>query len=100
MSLEIAATHHERWDGSGYPAGLVGTAIPLSGRVVALADVYDALTSKRVYKKAFTHEVAHGLIVPERGKHFDPAVVDAFVEVESEFIALRERLADPELAAV
>lgn len=100
MAREIALTHHERYDGSGYPAGLSGDEIPLSGRAVALADVYDALTSKRVYKKAFSHDVARGIILPERGKHFDPAVVNAFVECEQEFIAVRDRLEEPQLAAV
>ena len=100
MAREIALTHHERYDGSGYPSGLVGDEIPLSGRVVALADVYDALTSKRVYKKAFSHDVAHGLILPERGKHFDPAIVDAFIENDSEFVAVRDRFEERELATV
>ncbi len=100
MARAIALTHHEHYDGTGYPAGLTGDDIPLCGRVVALADVYDALTSKRVYKKAISHEVARGIILPERGKHFDPAVVDAFVENEDEFIAVRDRLAESELVAV
>ncbi len=100
MAREIALTHHERYDGSGYPSGLTGDGIPLSGRVVALADVYDALTTKRVYKKAYAHDIARGIILPERGKHFDPAVVDAFVEIENEFIAVRERFAERELATV
>ena len=100
MAKEIALSHHERYDGTGYPAGLVGDEIPLSGRIVALADVYDALTSKRVYKQAFGHDVARGIIVPERGKHFDPAIVDAFLECESEFIAIKERFEELELAMV
>lgn len=100
MACEIALTHHERYDGSGYPSGLKGDEIPLSGRVVALADVYDALTSKRVYKIAYAHHVARGIILNERGKHFDPAIVDAFFENESEFVALQQRSAEPELAAV
>jgi putative two-component system response regulator len=100
MAREIALTHHEQYDGSGYPSGLVGGEIPFSGRVVGLADVYDALTSKRVYKKAFTHDVACGIILPERGRQFDPAVVDAFVDCESEFVAVREQFEKRELAAV
>ena len=98
MAREIALTHHEHYDGSGYPSGLTGDEIPLSGRVVALADVYDALTSKRVYKKAYAHDVARGIILPESGKHFDPTVVDAFAENENEFIAVRDRFAEPEMA--
>lgn len=98
MAQAIALTHHERYDGSGYPRGLAGAKIPLCGRIVALADVYDALTSKRVYKRAFAHDVAHGIILPERGKHFDPAIVDAFLECEEEFISVRDQFAEPELA--
>ncbi|MCG8553248.1 MAG: HD domain-containing protein, partial [Desulfobacterales bacterium] len=85
IALEIAKGHHERWDGSGYPEGLKGEEIPLSARLMALADVYDALISKRVYKPAFPHEKARDLIVKARGTHFDPVVVDAFVEIEEEF---------------
>ncbi len=85
IAMEIAKGHHERWDGSGYPEGLKGEDIPLSARLMALADVYDALISKRVYKPAFSHEKARGLIVKARGTHFDPVVVDAFVELEEEF---------------
>lgn len=91
MGRDIAATHHERFDGSGYPKGLAGDAIPLAGRIVALADVYDALTSRRVYKPAFAHGVAKSMIIAEAGKHFDPAVVDAFVENEEQFLGIRER---------
>ncbi len=82
---EIAETHHEKWDGSGYPNRLAGEAIPLSGRLMAVADVYDALISKRVYKPAFPHEKARDIIVEGRGTHFDPAVVDAFLAVEDRF---------------
>ena len=94
VARSIALTHHERFDGSGYPHGLAGSDIPVEGRIMALADVFDALTSKRPYKEAYPLEVALGIIDSERGRHFDPAVVDAFKagldEVESE----RERLAD------
>lgn len=76
---EIAATHHERWNGRGYPAGLAGEAIPLSGRVTALADVFDALTQRRPYKEAWSVEAAVEEIARERGAHFDPAVVDVFM---------------------
>jgi putative two-component system response regulator len=94
MAREIAATHHERWDGSGYPAGLVGTRIPLSGRIMALADVYDALTSKRVYKDSFTHEIAKAMIVKDAGTHFDPDVVEAFVRTEQQFVEIRAYYAE------
>ena len=85
MSAEIARSHHERWNGSGYPDGLAGTDIPLSARIVALADVYDALISKRIYKLAFNHKTAIETILEDKGKHFDPDVVDAFLEVEQAF---------------
>ncbi|MEM7207666.1 MAG: HD domain-containing phosphohydrolase [Pseudomonadota bacterium] len=86
FAREIAISHHEKWDGSGYPAGLSGTDIPLSGRIMAMADVYDALITKRVYKPAFSHEKARQIIVDGRGSHFDPAIVDAFLECEETFI--------------
>lgn len=82
---ELVGSHHERWDGKGYPQGLAGTAIPLAGRLMAVADVYDALISKRVYKSAYSHQKAYDIIVADSGKHFDPLVVDAFIECESEF---------------
>lgn len=91
LAAEIAATHHEKWDGSGYPRGLSGEDIPLSGRIMALADVYDALTSVRHYKPAFPHEQARAIILENRGKHFDPAVVDAFLASEAEFQRIQER---------
>ena len=82
---EIAHTHQEKWDGSGYPLGLKGAEIPLSGRLMALADVYDALISKRVYKPPMTHEEAEAIIVKGKGSHFDPDLVEAFLEIESTF---------------
>lgn len=91
---EIAVCHHEKWDGSGYPRGLKGEAIPLSGRLMALADVYDALISKRVYKPAFSHEKARDLILEGRGHHFDPAVVEAFIAIEQQFVDIAARYAD------
>lgn len=100
MGRDIALTHHERFDGSGYPGGLRGDAIPLSGRIVALADVYDALTSKRVYKQAMAHDVSRALILEETANHFDPRIVEAFVELENEFVNVRERYAEGELVAV
>ena len=101
FAKEIAGSHHEKWDGSGYPEGLAGEAIPLSARLMALADVYDALISKRVYKEAFSHEVARNLIVQGRGTHFDPAVIDAFIALEQDFIDIAKRFSDndTELAA-
>jgi len=86
MARDIANSHHERYDGSGYPGGLVGANIPLCGRIVALADVYDALTTKRVYKNAFSHEVARSIITEESGSHFDPLVVETFLALEKEFV--------------
>ena len=92
LGKEIAYYHHEKWDGSGYPQGLKGEQIPLSARIVALADVYDALTSKRVYKEAYSHEKAREIIINDRGKHFDPDVVDAFVALAEEFRRIREEM--------
>jgi putative two-component system response regulator len=94
MAYDIALSHHEHFNGSGYPRGLAGEAIPLCGRIVALADVYDALTSKRVYKDAMSHAAAKAIIVSETGKHFDPAVVDAFLKLDDEFVAIRARYAE------
>ncbi len=91
IARDIAATHHERWDGTGYPAGLSGQQIPLCGRIVSLADVYDALTSKRTYKDAFSHHVARSIILEGSNSHFDPEVVDAFLEIEDEFLDIRAR---------
>ncbi|WP_423794474.1 HD-GYP domain-containing protein [Methylobacterium durans] len=79
LASEIALTHHERWDGTGYPRGLSGTDIPLSGRIIAVADVFDALISERVYKAAWPPEKARAYLVEHRGSHFDPACVDAFL---------------------
>ncbi|MDR2591561.1 MAG: response regulator [Chitinispirillales bacterium] len=81
----FASTHHEKWDGSGYPCGLIGEAIPLQGRLMAIADVYDALISERPYKKAFTHEEAVKIISDGSGSHFDPNLVKLFLEREQEF---------------
>jgi putative two-component system response regulator len=82
---EIAGSHQEKWNGSGYPEGLAGASIPLSARLMAVADVYDALISSRVYKPTFTHETAIELIRQGSGEHFDPAIVDALLAVEHEF---------------
>jgi putative two-component system response regulator len=93
-AIEIAFTHHEKWNGTGYPRGIKGEAIPISGRIMALADVYDALISKRVYKPAFTHEAARKIIIEGRGKQFDPILVEAFLELENEFITIAEQYID------
>ncbi len=85
MAHNIILSHHEKFDGSGYPEGLSGNDIPLAARIMAVADVYDALTSVRVYKAAYTHEQARTIIVRDSGKHFDPEIVAAFVECEDLF---------------
>jgi HD-GYP domain-containing protein (c-di-GMP phosphodiesterase class II) len=94
LAQEIAYTHHEKWDGSGYPLGLSGQDIPMSGRLMALADVYDALISKRVYKPAFPHEKAKQIILEGRDSHFDPEVVDAFLAIENEFLGIAAAFKD------
>lgn len=96
MGIDIAEGHHEKWDGSGYPQGLRGESIPIAARILALGDVYDALTSKRCYKQAFSHEDARLIIEQGSGRHFDPEVVQAFLGVEPEFIRIRQHLKDPE----
>ncbi len=88
LGIEVAESHHERWDGSGYPYGLSGDAIPLSARILALADVYDALRSRRCYKPAQSHAETRALILAQRGKHFDPRIVDGFLAVEHAFEAI------------
>ncbi len=92
MSRDITFCHHEKYDGSGYPLGLKGEEIPLSAQIMALADVYDAMTNKRVYKKAFTHEKTRSYIVENSGKHFDPNVVRAFLTSEKQFIEIFNQL--------
>jgi putative two-component system response regulator len=94
MGATIAMTHHEKWDGSGYPQGLKAKQIPLAGRIVALADVFDALTSERPYKKAFSIEKANRIIEQGRGHHFDPVVVAAFFAIQDEILDLKERYQD------
>jgi HD-GYP domain-containing protein (c-di-GMP phosphodiesterase class II) len=85
IAIKIAGGHHEKWDGSGYPRGLTGQNIPLEARIMSLADMYDALVSERPYKKAWTHEKASEEIVSKSGKHFDPAVVNAFIAEQEAF---------------
>ncbi|SDT89225.1 response regulator [Desulfobacula phenolica] len=91
---EIAYTHHEKWDGSGYPDGISGTAIPVSGRLMAIADVYDALISKRVYKPPFSHREAVCIIREGKGTHFDPDMVDGFLSIEEKFRQIAIEFAD------
>ncbi len=95
FAQEIACSHHERWDGTGYPFGQTGDEIPFSGRLMAIADVYDALISKRVYKDAFSHKKARSILIEGRGTHFDPDVLDAFLEIEKEFITIAARYSEP-----
>lgn len=94
VAREIAASHHEKYNGSGYPLGLRGEAIPIAGRIVALADVYDALRSKRHYKEALSHEIALEAIVRESGAHFDPVVVRAFLDVQRDFARIASEFSD------
>jgi putative two-component system response regulator len=94
MGESIALTHHEKWDGSGYPYGLKGRRIPLAGRIVALADVFDAMTSKRPYKEAFSIEKANRIILEERGRHFDPDVVEAFFSVQDAILRIKKSYQD------
>ncbi len=94
MARAVALGHHEKWDGSGYPMGLSGEQISLEARIVALADVFDALTSVRPYKKAWTPEDAMKHIQSQSGKHFDPALVELFVPLQSELLVIRDRWAD------
>jgi putative two-component system response regulator len=91
---EIAYSHHEKWDGSGYPQGLIGEAIPVSARLMALADVYDALVSRRIYKPNMTHEQARAIIERGRGSHFDPDIVDAFLATEANFLEVAAQYVD------
>ena len=92
---EIARWHHEKWDGSGYPDGLAGESIPISARLMALADVFDALISARVYKPTYPFDKARDIIANGRGSHFDPAVCDAFVGEFADFVAIAERYREP-----
>lgn len=88
----MAHYHHEKWDGSGYPTGIKGEQIPLSARIMAVADVFDALVAERVYKKSFTYEKAMQIITEGSGTHFDPEVVSAFVKISKELYSERTLL--------
>ena len=94
LARNIALTHHEKWDGSGYPKGLAGEAIPLEGRITAIADVFDALTSVRPYKKAWSEEEALAFLVEQKGRHFDPVLVDLFIGQMPAIRAIRQRWAE------
>lgn len=94
MGIAIARSHHERWDGSGYPDGLRGDDIPLAAQLMSVADVYDALRSVRCYKPAFSIEKSRGLILEGKGTQFSPRVIQAFLDAEAEIIELYDRLKD------
>ncbi|MBF0423315.1 MAG: two-component system response regulator [Magnetococcales bacterium] len=94
LAKQIAHGHHEKWDGSGYPASLAGDAIPIAARIMAIADVYDALISRRVYKPPFSHEKSVGIVRDGRGTHFDPDMVDAFLEIAESFRQTAETYKD------
>ncbi len=94
MSAEIALSHHEKFNGTGYPDGLAGNDIPLAARIVAMSDVYDALVNKRVYKDRFTHDMTKSIIIKDKGTHFDPMVVDAFLSREERFIEIFKQFDD------
>ena len=96
VSKEIAYSHQEKWDGSGYPQGLAGDQIPVSAHLMAVADVYDALINKRVYKAAFSHDQTCSTIVKGKGTHFDPDMVDAFVDIAEDFRSIALKYPDPE----
>ena len=98
LAREIAYGHHERWDGKGYPQGIAGEAIPLPARLMALADVYDALTSRRVYKPALPHDEVVKMLRQGRGTQFDPDVVDAFLHLQDDFLTIANRFQDKEHA--
>ncbi len=94
VAFEAAMHHHERYNGGGYPAGLTGEKIPVVARIVALADMYDAMTTERCYKLPFSHEKAKNIIIREKGKHLDPKMVDSFLTQEDEWLAIKERFRD------
>jgi putative two-component system response regulator len=91
---EIAYSHQEKWDGSGYPEGLSGDSIPISARLMAVADVYDALISRRVYKQPMPHDEAVKIMLEGKGQHFDPDMIDAFIQCQNQFKQIGEKYAD------
>ncbi len=95
MSAEIALSHHERFDGTGYPNGLKGDQIPIAARIVAIADVYDALVTRRRYKAAYTQDVARSIIIQEKGSHFDPRLVESYLKSEDAFVEIYDSLKEP-----
>lgn len=100
MSVQVALEHHERWDGAGYPLGMRGEHIPLAARIVAVADTYDALTSRRTYREAVSHERAAIEIARGRGTRFDPRICDAFLAAADEFNRIRTRVPEKQLSTV
>lgn len=94
IAKEIAFSHHEKWDGTGYPERLKGEAIPISGRIMAVVDIYDALISKRVYKLPYSHEKAKAIMLEGKGGHFDPDIIDAFMEIDHQFHRIALEFAD------
>ena len=98
LAAIVALTHHERYDGRGYPRQLAGESIPLEGRIAAVADVFDALTSNRVYRRAWSVEEAVALLVRDKGSHFDARLVDLFLESMDDVLELKERHADRSVA--
>jgi putative two-component system response regulator len=94
MAAKIALTHHEKWDGTGYPLGLAGDSIPMAGRITAVADVFDALSSKRPYKQAFPIDQCFEILQEASGTHFDPRVLNAFLECRDEIVKVRLELDD------
>lgn len=96
VAYEVTMFHHERYNGTGYPHGLCGENIPIAARIMAMADIYDAMASKRCYKEPFSHEKIKGIILQERGEHLDPVVVDAFLRREDVWLTVRERFAEAE----
>ncbi len=94
MGIDIAHYHHEKWDGNGYPTGLTGADIPLSARIMALVDVYEALRARRPYKEPFSHEKSKAIIIEGRGRHFDPAIVDGFLAIDGHFDGVYSQMMD------
>ena len=94
MVKEIARSHHERWDGSGYPFALAEDDIPLAGRIVAIADVYDALRTRRPYKEPYSEEKAYGIIVSDSGTHFDPSLIEVFKDLRDDFNRIFNSMSD------